>query len=291
MALLDVFKPKWKHSDSKVRENAIKEITDQKILVQIAKNDDSVWLRGLAINKIQDQSVLVEITKTSKDYCDCRHAIEKIKTKKVLLEILYSPVKWYCKKEIIEYISGVSIEVYKIQEIKDKEFLSIIAKESDKHEERQRARIEIIRRIEDDNELAKLANESESLSERIEAFNNIKDVNLWAEIMLSNPSVFGGSIELAYKKVSNEELLEKLVHAAVAFLPYRKAKEKINHCPLCNSKKIYWDEYEYTDRESGPADSFYRETVTYESTETRYKLLCKSCNTVLLEGDTGNPKY
>ena len=38
MALLDLFKPKWKHSDPKVRLKAIEEITNQQVLKEVAKN-------------------------------------------------------------------------------------------------------------------------------------------------------------------------------------------------------------------------------------------------------------
>ena len=41
MALSDLFKPKWKHSDPNVRKAAILNITDQKVLAEVAKNDYS----------------------------------------------------------------------------------------------------------------------------------------------------------------------------------------------------------------------------------------------------------
>uniref|UniRef100_UPI0038907785 hypothetical protein n=1 Tax=Methanobrevibacter sp. TaxID=66852 RepID=UPI0038907785 len=39
--LNNLFKPKYKHSDWKIRREAVKEISDEKILIDIAKSDDS----------------------------------------------------------------------------------------------------------------------------------------------------------------------------------------------------------------------------------------------------------
>ena len=50
MKFKDIFQPKWKHSDWNVRVIAAKEITDQKILADIAK-------------KAKDEKVRLEATK------------------------------------------------------------------------------------------------------------------------------------------------------------------------------------------------------------------------------------
>ena len=39
MGLTDLFRPKWKHSDSSVRRAAVKELDDQAALAYVAKND------------------------------------------------------------------------------------------------------------------------------------------------------------------------------------------------------------------------------------------------------------
>jgi hypothetical protein len=43
MAFIDLFRPKWKHSNWQVRETAVKKLTDQAVLDEVAKND-SYWV-------------------------------------------------------------------------------------------------------------------------------------------------------------------------------------------------------------------------------------------------------
>ena len=63
MGLLDIFKPKLKHSDPDVRSEAVKKITDQAVLVDIAKNASDEDVRRAAIGQITDQDVLIDIAK------------------------------------------------------------------------------------------------------------------------------------------------------------------------------------------------------------------------------------
>lgn len=64
MGFTDLFKPKYKHSDSSVRKKAVRKITDEKLLTEIAKNDPSNSVRGEAVQKIKNQNTLKEIIKT-----------------------------------------------------------------------------------------------------------------------------------------------------------------------------------------------------------------------------------
>jgi exonuclease SbcC len=64
MALLEkflnpsLFKPKWQHKDPSVRKQALNKLTDEKILVQIANQDDDKSVRLLALSKIQSKQNL-----------------------------------------------------------------------------------------------------------------------------------------------------------------------------------------------------------------------------------------
>ncbi|OUS41115.1 hypothetical protein A9R00_02575, partial [Oleispira antarctica] len=59
MALLEkllkpsLFKPKWQHKDPSVRKQAVNNLTDEKILVQIANQDSDKGVRLLALSKIK----------------------------------------------------------------------------------------------------------------------------------------------------------------------------------------------------------------------------------------------
>ena len=67
MALSDLFKPKWKHSDPSVRLQTIENISDQSVLAFIAKNDTEQSVRYTALQNLTDQEVLAEIALNEKD--------------------------------------------------------------------------------------------------------------------------------------------------------------------------------------------------------------------------------
>ena len=64
MALLEklfkpsIFKPKWQHTDPAVRKQALSDLTDEKVLVQIANNDSDRAVRLLALAKINSPQQL-----------------------------------------------------------------------------------------------------------------------------------------------------------------------------------------------------------------------------------------
>lgn len=63
MGLADFFRPKWKHSDSEVRADAVRTMgdDDKQLLVQIAKNDSDESVRRIAIRKINSADALAEL--------------------------------------------------------------------------------------------------------------------------------------------------------------------------------------------------------------------------------------
>jgi len=69
MSLLDVFKPKWQHSDSVMRKQAIQSLdpNDLDALMDIAKNDGEIEMRKLAIQKISSPVYLTDLLKNEQD--------------------------------------------------------------------------------------------------------------------------------------------------------------------------------------------------------------------------------
>ena len=64
---MNVFRPKWKHSDWRVRLAAVQKLTDQPLLADIAKNAVEQIVRTTAALKLTDQAVLAEIAKNDFD--------------------------------------------------------------------------------------------------------------------------------------------------------------------------------------------------------------------------------
>ena len=63
MGIADLFRPKYRHSDVRVRTEAVKALTadDAAILVQVARTDRDIGVRRIAIEKIDEAPVLADI--------------------------------------------------------------------------------------------------------------------------------------------------------------------------------------------------------------------------------------
>ena len=72
----NIMKPKWQSKDWKKRLEAVKELDDQEILIDLAKNDPDKDVRVAAVKKVNDKSVLISISENDSDL-DVREAAVK----------------------------------------------------------------------------------------------------------------------------------------------------------------------------------------------------------------------
>jgi hypothetical protein len=79
MGLLDLFKPKWKHSDAEVRSDAVRQLGegDKATLAEIARGDEDARVRRIALKKIVDADLLKELSEHDPDEALRRTAAEK----------------------------------------------------------------------------------------------------------------------------------------------------------------------------------------------------------------------
>src|ERR1039457_6006981 len=84
MSFADLLRPKWKHSDWRMRQAAAKELTDQALLAEIARNDQDVDVRKVAVERLTDQVVLAEIIRND-SFSEVRQAGVKRLTDQSLL--------------------------------------------------------------------------------------------------------------------------------------------------------------------------------------------------------------
>ena len=81
MGITDLFRPKYRHSDVRVRTEAVRAMTadDAAILTQVARTDRDIGVRRLAIAKIEEAEVLADIAaaeseRSLRDYAGARAA-------------------------------------------------------------------------------------------------------------------------------------------------------------------------------------------------------------------------
>lgn len=66
MNLLNLFRPKWKHTNPEIRRTAVQRLEDQTVLVGVAQSDEDTSVRKTALMKIQDQLSVLEIARNEK---------------------------------------------------------------------------------------------------------------------------------------------------------------------------------------------------------------------------------
>lgn len=190
MGLFDRFKkPKWKHEDFNVREEAIKELDDQKILVQIAKTDDNKYLRVNAAKKIDDENVLIDIAKNDPDNWVRRQIIKyKITNQDALI---------YIAKTDEGY--GVSGEA--VKKIEDQSALIDLAKNY--------SSIDAVKKIEDQTVLIDFAKNHPKPFFRRDAVEKIEDESVLIDIAKNDSDE--RVREAAVKKISDEDVLKEII--------------------------------------------------------------------------------
>jgi hypothetical protein len=166
MSLLDVFKPKWQHSDSAMRKQAIQSLdsTDLDALLDIAKNDSEIEIRKLAVQKISSPVYLSDLLKTEKD----------ISVQNVIKDTLRK--HWF--KIIKNYIGTPSTEIRKMMEelqIKDRDELLSVAKSP-------AIRLELLENCTKQGLLAQIAKNDSQESVALSALAKVQRENLIEEI-------------------------------------------------------------------------------------------------------------
>jgi hypothetical protein len=63
MGLIDLFRPKYRHSNRNVRKAAVYKLTDEHLLAKIAKTDSGIWVRDAALRRLIDQDPFLEMPK------------------------------------------------------------------------------------------------------------------------------------------------------------------------------------------------------------------------------------
>jgi len=166
MSLLDVFKPKWQHSDSAMRKQAIQSLdsTDLDALLDIAKNDSETEMRKLAIQKISSPVHLNDLLKTEQD----------ASVQNVIKEALRK--HWF--KTIKNHIGAPSTEIRKMMDelqIKDRDELLCAAKSP-------AVRLELLENCTKQGLLAQVAKSDSQESVALSALAKVQRENLIEEI-------------------------------------------------------------------------------------------------------------
>lgn len=146
MATLNLFRPKWKHSDPIKRMAVVRKLKNQGVLAEVSKNDEDFRVRREAVWKLNDQKLLAKIAKNDKEKAVKQAAIGKLKDQGVLTEIVKNDEDWEVRREAVWQLNDHKLlaEISKndkekmvrqaaIEKLKDQGVIAEIAK-NDKEE-------------------------------------------------------------------------------------------------------------------------------------------------------------
>ncbi len=88
MSVFDFFKPDHLSKDPEVRLKSVEKISDQDVLTDLAKNDNSPRVRDAAVTKISNQEKLMEIALDGKEVDSRIAAVERIESQEKLAHII-----------------------------------------------------------------------------------------------------------------------------------------------------------------------------------------------------------
>ncbi len=166
--LINLFRPKWRHTDSQVREAAVGRLTDPRLLTRIAQKDESLSVRGAAVQKLADHALLAAIAQQDESDWVREAAVEKL-TDNALLS------------EIAQKDQSPSVRKAAVRKITDHALLAAIA-QTDAHED---VRYAAVCELTDQTVLAEIAKTDPEEDVRKRAMDNLTDQALLAEVALS----------------------------------------------------------------------------------------------------------
>ena len=297
MGLGDLFKPKYKHSDWKIRLEAVKKIDNQKILLDIAKNDPESEVRKEAINKIEiqnidDDSVLVDIAKNDSNGFVRRRAVEKIADESVLVDIAKNDSDEFVRRNAVEKIADESVlvdiaknesdsYVYNkaIEKISDESVLVDIAKNASEDGARRAACSEYKNKYID-----KIVNQSphfynadlKSFEKRNTLSPSIYNLNNYQVLMCKNygsafanwDDIYCTNSYLVHSSIKSRPVIDS-EHSSVLFISE----------DFSDSNNIKKRKYEYTSKQTSvkevqdPATDYWMDKITTSSKFSKLKAI------------------
>ena len=208
MGLFDKLKPKYKNSDPNVRRNAIWELTDQKIIEDIAKNDEDEYVRRKAVAKLatltNQEDVFIDIAKNDEDWGVRYEAVEQIKNEDALIDIAkndeYDTVRGKATKgisnskvleDIVKNDSSSSVRWDILKTTSNQEIIKYIAKNDESEYNREIA----VGKLQDISILEDIAKNDENEEVRERASKKLEKLTPSTENIIKNTiESVGGSV-------------------------------------------------------------------------------------------------
>ena len=107
MSLFDCLRPRWKHTDPAVRQDAVRGLVDPQLLADIATNDASDDVRRAAIEALNDQRCLEQIASAGSELALA--AFAKVSDKPAIARLAQSAESVAVRQRAVEKIDDVAV--------------------------------------------------------------------------------------------------------------------------------------------------------------------------------------
>ena len=194
MGFTDLFRPRWKHSDYRVRKSFLDTISEESIILEIARYDAASDLRSRALSKISEQRSLVEVALTCPHADTRRSAASLVREQSLLRDLVTTSEDPEVRRVAVTRVSDLSMlaEIAQIADrarlkeataavprIKDQKILEILAR-GDAH---PNVRSAATKSLNDKALLATLAQEGDHPAVRATAVAKLSDQGLMRHIL------------------------------------------------------------------------------------------------------------
>jgi len=210
VGITDLFKPKYRHSDVRVRSEAVRALTrdDADTLIQIARTDRDPTVRRIAIEKLEQAEVLATIAKDDSD-----RAVRDLAGHRAA-EIWTIAA---CGQS-----DSAEAALAGLIELGDQRAVAEVAARATRPPVRKRA----FDALREPRALAELARTASSPEVRLEAISRISDQDVLRGIAVDSSQKDVGLA--AVERIHDAELLEAISHKAKAKQVRQRARKKVN---------------------------------------------------------------
>jgi hypothetical protein len=193
MRLGDLFKPRWRAADPAIRLHAIRALTANPKLAEIARTDESSKVAQAALEKIRDPSLVADLATSAKDPRTRGFAAARVTDQALLARIATTDASDFVRSQATRGIQAPEI------------LAQIAGADKDVG-----VRVAAVERITDATVLSRLARAEQSPLVRMALIGNVGDLRTLAEIVGQDPSYLDALAALT-PRTGKGKVVEKLL--------------------------------------------------------------------------------
>ena len=238
--------------DENVRKEAVKKISDESVLADVAKNAPDRDVRKEAVKKIDNNSILADVAKTDSDEGIRIEAVRRIGGGSALVDVAKNALDRDVRREAVKKIDEMSVlaDVAKNDSDEDVRLLAVgkidemsVLVDVAKNAPDEDVRCKAVSKISDESVLIDIAKNDSDEDVRCKAVSKISDESVLIDIVKNDSAVNVRCT--AIPKINDESILLEFINDTsdeVRKVAFRRYKSKYSYKLIDNSPNFYNDE-------------------------------------------------